>query len=186
MHFGGRRKKVIKNGSFYNRFFEGVELAFGTMKASYEILRSAVSKEGAKAVAAGMGVSPSLVYKWCEPSEGAVASGTGNPLDRILRLCELTKEDSLLDWLCEQRGSFRADNPNIKEVNPSVLENTQTILREFSELLEAVTESYAHQQRIDPEEAMRIRKEWEDLKRVAEGFVFSCEAGVFDEQKEEK
>ena len=156
------------------------------MKASYEILRDAVSKQGAKAVAAGMGVSPSLVYKWCEPSEGAIASGTENPLDRILKLCELTQENSLLDWLCEQQGCFRTVNPEVTNANSSVLENTQTILKEFSELLEAVTESYAHQQRIDPEEAIRIRKEWEDLKRVAESFVFSCETGVFDEQKEEK
>jgi hypothetical protein len=92
----------------------------------------------------------------------------------------------MLHWLCEQQWCFRTDNHEVTDANSSVLENTQTILKEFSELLEAVTESYAHQQRIDPEEAIRIRKEWEDLKRVAESFVFSCETGVFDEQKEEK
>ncbi len=58
--------------------------------------------------------------------------------------------------------------------------NTQSILKEFSEMLEAVTESYANGQRIDLQESVRIRKEWEELKSRAEQFVCACEHGVFN------
>ena len=60
------------------------------MKTSYEIIKNAVNKIGVKTVAAELGVSPSLVYKWCEESEdtlsGSKNSGSANPLDRICKI----------------------------------------------------------------------------------------------------
>lgn len=153
------------------------------MRKSHEVLKQAVTRCGAKSVASDMGLSQSLIYKWCEPSDGPDCSGVDNPLDRLVELFRLTGDDSAIDWLCQQADSFRIKNPAVEESSESsVLDNTQTILKEFSELLEAVTEGYANGQRIDPAESARIRKEWEDLKRVAERFVHACEQGVFDQE----
>lgn len=154
-----------------------------TMKKSHEVLKQAITESGAKAVAADMGLSQSLIYKWCQASAGPDSSGTDNPLDRLLEICQLTENEQPIDWLCEQTDSFRIHNPRLGEsTDHSVLGNTQAILKEFSEMLEAVTESYANGQRIDEAESSRIRKEWEDLKRVAEQFVHACEKGVFDQK----
>jgi hypothetical protein len=54
------------------------------------------------------------------------------------------------------------------------------MLKEYSEVLEAVMESYADKNHIDLDGAKRIRKEWEDLKRTGEQFVFGCEQGIFN------
>jgi hypothetical protein len=151
------------------------------MKKSHEVLKCMITRCGAKSVAADMGLSQSLIYKWCQPSEGPTDSGADNPLDRLMEICELTGDDSAIDWLCQQTDSFRVKNPVEGDATiSSVLDNTQIILKEFSDVLEAVTESYANGHRIDQTESARIRTEWEELKSVAEQFVYACEAGLFE------
>lgn len=153
------------------------------MKKSHEVLKSAITQCGAKAVAAEMGLSQSMIYKWCQPSGNPDCSGSENPLDRLLEICRLTGDDSAINWLCQQTDSFRVKNPAAEaatDIKQSVLENTQVILKEFSEMLEAVTESYANGQRIDLKESERVRKEWDELKSIAEQFVCACEQGLFD------
>ena len=151
------------------------------MKKSHEVLKQVITRCGAKSVAADMGLSQSLIYKWCEPSQGPDSSGAGNPLDRLMEICELTGDECAIDWLCQQTDSFRIRNPVQGEATiSSVLDNTQVILKEFSDMLEAVTQSYANEHRIDQRESARIREEWEELKCVAEQFVYACEQGMFD------
>jgi len=153
------------------------------MNKSHEVLKKAITQCGAKSIAADMGLSQSMIYKWCQPSAGPDSSGADNPLDRLLEICRLTGDDSMVDWLCLQTGSFRVKNPPTEQsenIEQSVLQNTQVILKEFTEVLEAVTESYAHEQRIDLKESERIRKEWDELKSVAEQFVCACEQGAFN------
>jgi len=147
---------------------------------SHDVLRKTIGTVGDKALAAELGVSTSLVYKWCEPKANATDPGAGNPLDRLLKVCQLTSDVTPVEWLCCQTNGFRVDNPAPQSHDAAVLKSTQRILREFSEVLEAVSQSYEHANRIDRKEATRIRKEWEDLKRVAESFVMACEAGTFD------
>ena len=153
------------------------------MEKSHEVLKKAITQCGAKSVAADMGLSQSMIYKWCQSSDGPDSSGADNPLDRLLDICNLTGDDSMIDWLCRQTGSFRVKNPPTDlsaDIEQSVMQNTQAILKEFSEVLEAVTESYANEQRIDLRESERIRKEWDELKSVAERFVCACEQGIFN------
>jgi hypothetical protein len=66
-----------------------------------------------------------------------------------------------------------------KQTALELVQTTQAILKEFSELLEAVSESIENGNAISPTEARRIRKEWEDLKSLTEGFVYACEQGVY-------
>lgn len=49
---------------------------------SYEALRRAVGGEAVQ-VARRLGMSSSLVHKWCEPHADYSESGTRNPLDRL-------------------------------------------------------------------------------------------------------
>ena len=151
---------------------------------SHEIMRGAVAGIGVKAVAAEMALSGSLVYKWCQP-KGADNSGAGNPLDRIAELCRITGDMTPIIWLCEQVNGFFVENvtPDAAHADGRALCMTQRILKEFSEMLDMVSRSLAHEDGIDAEEARAIRVEWEDLKRVSEQFVLGSEMGRYLPEK---
>jgi hypothetical protein len=152
---------------------------------SYDVIRAAVEEPGVKAVAAALGVSPALVYKWCEPpadSDDPEQSGAKNPLDRVAEMYQLTKDIRLVRWLCNQAGGFFVANPVAdarKPVEANIFTETRGMVREFSELLDAVTESVEDAPGIDPDEADEIRQRWEDLKACLEKFVVSCEKGHY-------
>jgi hypothetical protein len=153
---------------------------------SYEVIRQAVDEPGVKAVAAALKVSPALVYKWCEPpadEDDPEQSGAKNPLDRVRELYLQTKDIHLVRWLCNEAGGFFVNNP-VPELRKSLDENifaeSRGMVREFSELLDTVTESVENNPGIDAQEADQIRQRWEDLKACVERFVISCESGHYD------
>ena len=148
---------------------------------SYEVLKKAVHDVGAKAVAADMSLSSSLVYKWCEPKKKPEGAGADNPLDRLEKLCRITGDTGPIKWLCRSADGFFVPNPNpdMAREPASLLHVTQKILKEFSEMLSTVSDSVTNDGCVDPAESRRIRKEWEDLKGVAESFVTACEQGIY-------
>lgn len=147
---------------------------------SHEVLKETIREVGVKQLASDMGLSSSLIYKWCESSEGDNAAGADNPLDRIVKLCATTDSKEPVAWLCEKMDGFLVKNVAADaEACEPVLNATKTILQKFSELLQAVTESVNHESRVDSTEAKRIRAEWEDLKRVGEQFTLACEQGMY-------
>jgi hypothetical protein len=152
---------------------------------SYEVIRQAVDEPGVKAVAAALKVSPALVYKWCEPpadEKDPDQSGAKNPLDRVREMYALTKDIRLVRWLCNEAGGFFVANPDPlirQSFDESIFNETRSMVREFSELLETVTESVESDKAIDSTEADDIRQKWEDLKACVERFVISCEKGHY-------
>ncbi len=154
---------------------------------SYDVIRQAVDEPGVKAVAAMLKVSPALVYKWCEPSAEADdpdQSGAKNPLDRVREMYLLTRDIRLIRWLCNQADGFFVANPMKhdevrKHPDESIFQETRSMLRDFSELLEAVTEAVDDEPGIDSDEAIEIRQRWEDLKACVERFVIGCERGHY-------
>lgn len=147
---------------------------------SSELLRSVIHTKGVKAVAGELGVSQSLVYKWCQQKESEVGSGAENPLDRVKKIVEFTGDTQPIHWLCQSVDGFFIENPVRKEEQSApVLMATQALLAEFSELLGAVSRSYENDGQIDASEADQIRVEWEQLKTAAEHFVVACEKGVY-------
>ncbi len=153
---------------------------------SYEVIRQATDDPGVKAVAAALGVSAALVYKWCEPPENAQdpdASGARNPLDRVREMYEVTKDIRLVRYLCNAADGFFVANPLLPAIGKTLDENiftvTRTMVREFSELLDTVTESLEKTPGIQLDEAADIRQKWEDLKACVESFVRGCEAGFY-------
>jgi hypothetical protein len=156
---------------------------------SYDVIRLAVDEPGVKAVAAALKVSPALVYKWCEPPADDAEpdqSGAKNPLDRVREMYELTKDIRLIRFLCNEAGGFFVANPVPdlrKSLDETVFSQTRAMVRDFSELLEAVTESVEDDSLIDLNEADIIRQKWEDLKACVEKFTVSCEKGHFHLKK---
>jgi len=158
---------------------------------SYEVIRSAVDEPGVKAVAAALKVSPALVYKWCEPpadSDDPDQSGAKNPLDRVREMYLLTKDIKLIRWLCNEAGGFFVANPVPelrKSIDEQIYTETRGMVKEFSELLDAVTSAVDDDPYVDPDEADEIRQRWEDLKACVERFVISCEKGHYHLKKKD-
>src|SRR5258708_5954797 len=125
-----------------------------TMK-SYEVIRQAVDEPGVKAVAGALKVSPALVYKWCEPAADAEdpdQSGAKNPLDRVREMYELTKDIRLIRWLCNAAGGFFVSNPVPelrKSLDETIFGEPRAMVRDFSELLDEISESIEDDSRID-------------------------------------
>jgi len=147
---------------------------------SYEVLKKSVSDLGVKSVASDLGLSTSLIYKWCQPSGSEDASGADNPLDRLARIYALTRDTGPVQWLCQQANGYYVPNVPTEEVDAiPLLHMTRRIVREFSELLDVLTESIENDGVIDLDEAANIRFEWEKLKSSAESFVSACEKGIY-------
>jgi hypothetical protein len=155
------------------------EIREGAME-SYEVLKKAVSGVGVKSVAADMGLSSAMVYRWCEANDSPDASGAKNPLDRVATVCDLTGDREPIKWLCRQVDGFFVQNTEAdEEFSGAVFEATQKMLKEFSDVLQSVTNGMRNDGKIDRCEAEPLRDEWEDLKSVAESFVAACERGEY-------
>ncbi len=144
---------------------------------SHELLREVFQKCSAKQVAAELGLSLSMIYKWAEPPD--TASGTANPLDRLEALQRCTGDPRLVQWVCQRAGGFFIKNPKTNHPHPEFLiPATNEIIQEFADLLAVIAKAVADNQ-IVPSEASDIRGRWEELKSVTECFVQCCEQGNF-------
>lgn len=145
---------------------------------SHELLREVFQTTSPKQVAADLGLSLSMIYKWAEPPEGT-GSGSANPLDRIEALWAATRDPRLVQWICQRAGGFFIRNPSTHNPHPDFLiPATNEILQEFADLLSVVAVAAADN-RITQPEAAKIRARWEELKTVTETFVACCEQGNF-------
>jgi hypothetical protein len=156
---------------------------------SHEVIREAVDKTGVKAVAAALNVSAALIYKWCESTfdtNDQTFSGTKNPLDRVAEMYAITKDMRLVRWLCNEAGGFFVANPDPgtrskteAEADVMLYRQSRNLVRDFSALLDSITESVEDDHQVDADEADKIRQKWEDLKANVERFVLQCEQGHF-------
>ena len=145
---------------------------------SHELLREVLQKTSAKQVAADLGLSLSMIYKWAEPDDGS-GSGAVNPLDRIEALFRSTGDTRVVQWICQRAGGFFILNPKTHKPHPDYLiPATNEIVQEFADLLAVIAVAAADNQ-ITQREAANIRARWEELKTVTEGFVACCEEGNF-------
>lgn len=149
---------------------------------SHEVLRNAFQKTSPKAIAAELGVSLSLVYKWAE-KQSDDGSGSRNPLDRLLSIIELSEDTGIVEWLCQQSGGYFVQNPEGRHLHHGILPSTQEIIGQFSAMLSRISDA-ALDHSITTEEAADIRESWDKLKSYTEGFVRCCEQGDFDRMRQ--
>lgn len=153
----------------------------GTMAAamhSHEVMREVLKKTSAKQIAADMGLSLSLIYKWAEPAEDDSGSGASSPLDRVGQLIRITHDARIAQWVCEQADGFFIRNPhNLPALQP-LIPMTNDIVQEFADMLATIAISSGDNV-ITKDEAKSIRRRWEELKNVTEGFVKAAETGNF-------
>ena len=148
---------------------------------SHEVLKGSMEHVGVKTIASDLGVSPSLLYKWCQPGDEPTDSGATNPLDRLANIFEATGDEQIISWLCQKADGFFCPNPKAdKDTTKNLFAHTQKLVSEFSDLLQVVSASYSEDGEICPEDSQRIRREWEDLKSAGESFLRACEEGNFD------
>jgi hypothetical protein len=152
---------------------------------SHELLREVLQESSPKKVAAELGLSVSMIYKWAEPADQCAGSGTSNPLDRIDALLRCTNDLRIAQWICQRAGGFFILNPKTNKPHASYLiPATNEIVQEFADLL-AVIATAASDNLISHKEAVGIRARWEELKSVTEGFVACCENGNFSPLQKE-
>src|SRR5256885_7366363 len=103
---------------------------------SHEILREVFQVCSPKQVAAQLGLSLSMIYKWAEPADTTAGSGSTNPLDRIDALLKCTQDRRLVQWICQRAGGFFLLNPKTNHAHPSYLiPATDPLVPEFADLL---------------------------------------------------
>lgn len=149
---------------------------------SHEVMREILKKTSAKQIAADMALSLSLIYKWAEPPEDDTGSGASSPLDRVGQLIRITRDPRLAQWVCEQAGGFFIRNPQQLPPAQPLIPITNDIVQDFADMLATIAVSSADSV-ITREEAKSIRRRWEDLKSVTEGFVHAAESGNFGPAK---
>jgi len=119
-----------------------------------------------------------------EPPQDETGSGANNPLDRIEQLLRITNDERIAQWVCERAGGFFIHNPKAKPHPFQLIPSTNSIVQEFADMLGVIALAAADNQ-ITKEEARAIRRRWEDLKSVTEGFVRNSEEGNFTKLKDE-
>ena len=153
---------------------------------SHEILKEILKTISAKQIAADMGVSLSLVYRWTEtPPQGNGVHSSNNPLDRVEQLLAATRsaaaphgDTRIAQWVCEKAGGFYIKNSFPMAQNPNLIPATNAIVQEFADMLYEIAAASADQ-KVTAAEAKSIRRQWEGLKSVTEGFVHAAEKGNF-------
>lgn len=149
---------------------------------SHEVMRDILKEVPAKQIASEMGLSLSLVYKWAEPPTDDQGSGANNPLDRVGQLIAITGNPKVAQWVCERAGGFFIRNPNRSPSSAQLIPATNDIVQEFADMLATIAQA-AGDNHISEQEARNIRRRWEELKSVTEGFVHAAEQGAFTQNK---
>ncbi|HTR42911.1 MAG TPA: phage regulatory CII family protein [Pseudomonadales bacterium] len=143
---------------------------------SHELFREVFEKKKPKEIAADLGLSSSMIYKWGEPN--SAGSGIGNPLDRLEALLKSTGDNRLVQWICQRAGGFFILNPKSTPHPHQLIPATNQIVQEFADLLHVIADATANED-VSKAEAKQIRARWEELKSVTECFVAGCESGDF-------
>ncbi|HEX4086626.1 MAG TPA: phage regulatory CII family protein [Chthoniobacteraceae bacterium] len=146
---------------------------------SHELFRDLLRKKNAKEMAADMGLSPSLIYKWAEPA-GDQKSGAPNPLERVRQLHCLTRDHRIADWVCAEAGGFFVQNvvtPKGGQAR-SLAAASSAVVQEFAGMLSAIAKA-AIEETIEEDEAVAIRSRWQKLQSITEQFVQCCETRNF-------
>ena len=113
---------------------------------------------------------------------GTIAAMAGKGAN--VYVLRITNDERIAQWVCERAGGFFIHNPKAKPHPFQLIPSTNSIVQEFADMLGVIAVAAADNQ-ITKEEAKAIRRRWEDLKSVTEGFVRNSEEGNFTKLRDE-
>ena len=141
---------------------------------SHKAFQELYQKKSPKELADITGFSVSTFHKW----SGVGESHRLNPLDCVSELTRAADDLVLVHWVCADAGGYFMRNvppaAPAPELTPAMSQTIQETSKLIGEIATATKDG-----KITAEEAAGIRKRWEELKRVTEGFVLDCERGIF-------
>ncbi len=139
---------------------------------SKQIMKSACRKKGVRQVASIMEIAPTALYNQMNGNMGCQ-----DIVQRFLDFCNATESSAPLEFVSEELNGYFVANPEVStSKNGSSQKYVSVALQEFSHLIDEIGKAMEDGE-ISKSEAVRIRKEWEDLKRNLESFVLACEYG---------
>ncbi len=134
----------------------------GTMKA-------ACDNVGIKCVADKMGVSSSVLYNQMNEDKRI------DLLKRFVDFCEATESDIPIKWACEKLGGVFVPNKEVSDEELGAVTTTYVSksVKEFGDVITVMGEAIEDGV-ITENEALKIKKEWDELKTLLESFVHVC------------
>ena len=142
---------------------------------SKEAMKAACQQAGVKTVAESLGLSPTAIYNQINDI---------NKTDILQKFVDFTtacEDDTPIRWACEELNGIFVKNPQVKVQNDKkVYDCVPQVLKEFSDVIREIGTAMADG-RVSAEEAVKIRKEWEELKTLLESFVLASEFGYIKE-----
>lgn len=146
---------------------------------SKEAMKIACQKIGVKVVAESLGLSPTAIYNQINDEN------KNDILQKFVDFVSACEDDTPIKWACEELNGIFVKNPDISVKQNNIMRNcVSDSLKEFSDVIKEIGEAM-EDRKVTPDEAKKIRKEWEELKLLLETFVLSCEFGYLNDEKKE-
>lgn len=124
-----------------------------------ELLKRSLSVN-AKYLSAELNITERTVHKWLSGEQR-------NPIDRLQIIMDNCESTGVLDYLCHRFGGYFIKHNIDEENSPAVCAEA---CREFGELISVIGDSLKDGN-IDLSEFYKIKKEWNDLQSIIEGFL---------------
>lgn len=141
------------------------------MKKTHNILQEMIQGNFDE-FAKRLGLSASMVYKYCEPTQDYTHSGTTNPLDRLEMITEAaislnpSKHLLAIKWLCERFGLIVVPKPKNVINDLDLTSQLLQTITEFGKLTESTSKAL-NDGKITNEESEEISKRaWELVSQV--------------------
>ncbi len=141
---------------------------------SKEALKKSCKKRGVKEIAESLKISPTAIYNQInDPDKSDI-------LNRFVDFTNACENDIPVEWVSEQLNGIFVRNPNVIAKHDSMTPSyVPAALKEFSDVIREISNAMIDE-KITPDEAEKIRKEWDELKIVLERFVLACEFGYIN------
>ena len=141
---------------------------------SKEALKKSCEDRGVKEIAESLKISPTAIYNQINNPE------KNDILNKFVDFANACDNDIAVEWVAEQLNGIFVRNPNVVAKHDSMTPPyVPAALKEFSDVIREISNAMVDE-KITPEEAAKIRKEWDELKIVLERFVLACEFGYIN------
>ena len=141
---------------------------------SKEALKKSCEDRGVKEIAESLKISPTAIYNQInDPKKNDI-------LNKFVDFANACENNIPVEWVAEQLNGVFVRNPNVVAKHDSMTPPyIPAALKEFSDVIREISNAMLDE-KITPEEAAKIRKEWDELKIILERFVLACEFGYIN------